>query len=292
MRIQVVNNEDKNVLSILAPAISKADDIRVAVAFVSWRGLAMIQSAIDDALKKDSQIEFLIGLDFATTEPKAVQTLYNYYRNNHQFSLLCFASLRNSALYHPKLYTTRRDDKALAIVGSSNLTEGGMKKNVEINIVIEGDMNDEIISDIYSSYNILKFNEQRVIPDDEYIMYYSELYKIRRNKERKIAKDKHFKKLIKDFEDKTSRLKKPKPSRGDLVGWLDLIYNYSPEGEFTNSEIYKFQEIFQQRYPENKNIKAKIRQQLQILRDMGLIEHKGKARWIKFSDAQVKSAKS
>ncbi|PID66124.1 MAG: restriction endonuclease [Gammaproteobacteria bacterium] len=41
---------------------------------------------------------------------------------------------------------------------------------------------------------------------------------------------------------------------------------------FTLSEIYQFEPILQQKYPNNHFIKDKIRQQLQFLRDKGLIE--------------------
>ncbi len=34
-------------------------------------------------------------------------------------------------------------------------------------------------------------------------------------------------------------------------------------------------------HPNNRNVRAKVRQQLQILRDMGLVEHLGPSRWRK-----------
>lgn len=42
--------------------------------------------------------------------------------------------------------------------------------------------------------------------------------------------------------------------------------------EFTLANIYKFERKFADLFPNNKHIKPKIRQQLQILRDEGLIE--------------------
>ncbi|HAD07741.1 MAG TPA: hypothetical protein DCE76_11350 [Anaerolineaceae bacterium] len=60
-------------------------------------------------------------------------------------------------------------------------------------------------------------------------------------------------------------------------GWLSLILRIieSFPLEFSLQEIYAYAHIFAQSHPENKNIKAKIRQQLQIARDLGLIEFIG-----------------
>lgn len=50
---------------------------------------------------------------------------------------------------------------------------------------------------------------------------------------------------------------------------------------FTLSEVYGFRDYLKTIYPENSNIEAKIRQQLQILRDQGLIEFLGNGRYRK-----------
>jgi HKD family nuclease len=270
-----------SILSILNPAISGADDIKIAVAFVSRRGLAMIEPGLQAALQANSNIEFLVGLDFNATEPKAVQSIYEYSRNNANFSLYCYASLAPPAIYHPKLYAIRSGQEVLSVIGSSNLTEGGLRKNIEVNVVIEGNLKEEIISDIYSTYNILKFNQKRIAPDKEYIMLYSELSRIQKDQREKGALDKAMRGLMESFNKKSETLRKPIPTKNDLVGWLELVYKFLPEGEFTNNQIYKHEREFQLRYPHNMNVKAKVRQQLQVLREMKMIEHIGKARWRK-----------
>jgi type II restriction enzyme len=41
---------------------------------------------------------------------------------------------------------------------------------------------------------------------------------------------------------------------------------------FTLNEIYSFEKYLKMKHPENNNIQAKIRQQLQILRDKNYLE--------------------
>lgn len=61
----------------------------------------------------------------------------------------------------------------------------------------------------------------------------------------------------------------------DLRGWaLDVLACVRQLGkkEFTLAEVYTFAPHLSALYPENNNVEAKIRQQLQVLRDNGLIE--------------------
>ncbi len=67
---------------------------------------------------------------------------------------------------------------------------------------------------------------------------------------------------------------------------MDVLHcvNSLPGKEFTIQEIYKFENILSQKHPENKNIRAKIRQQLQILRDKGFIAFTGRGLYQKIAE--------
>lgn len=68
--------------------------------------------------------------------------------------------------------------------------------------------------------------------------------------------------------------------RGWLLEMLKCLDKIS-DNEFTLKDIYTFEAEFKQKYPGNHYIKEKIRQQLQILRDQGIIEFLGKGRYRK-----------
>lgn len=58
-------------------------------------------------------------------------------------------------------------------------------------------------------------------------------------------------------------------------GWvLDVLNCVEDIGqsEFTLADIYKFENYLSELHPENNNVKPKIRQQLQVLRDAGILE--------------------
>ena len=59
------------------------------------------------------------------------------------------------------------------------------------------------------------------------------------------------------------------PARGDA----------RPTNTFATSDVYAFERELEQLHPDNRNIKAKIRQQLQELRDRNLLLHLDRNRW-------------
>jgi len=61
----------------------------------------------------------------------------------------------------------------------------------------------------------------------------------------------------------------------DSRGWLvDIMYciGLIPKNGFTLDDMYGFEDYLKSRHPQNNFVKDKIRQQLQVLRDKGIIE--------------------
>lgn len=69
-------------------------------------------------------------------------------------------------------------------------------------------------------------------------------------------------------------------SRGWLMDVLNCV-NQILSKSFTLDEMYQFENFLHIKHPENNNIKPKIRQQLQFLRDRGFIEFLGNGRYKK-----------
>jgi len=66
--------------------------------------------------------------------------------------------------------------------------------------------------------------------------------------------------------------------RPELRGWTSDVLKIVQEQRdvFNLTDIYCHEKYFKKLHPENNNIRAKIRQQLQILRDNNLVKFKGK----------------
>ncbi|VBB48420.1 Type-2 restriction enzyme DpnI [uncultured Paludibacter sp.] len=75
---------------------------------------------------------------------------------------------------------------------------------------------------------------------------------------------------------------KSKESKGwilDIMKCVDMI----TKDNFTLDDIYKFEQTLRKKHPNNNYIKDKIRQQLQILRDQGIIEFTSPGRYKKLN---------
>lgn len=89
-------------------------------------------------LDRGGRIVAVIGLDFFLTEPAALLDLYGFQKLGR---LELFLFQQSSDTFHPKYYRFRSEAGVEVIAGSSNLTAGGLLKNIEASLAVqvEGD---------------------------------------------------------------------------------------------------------------------------------------------------------
>jgi type II restriction enzyme len=81
------------------------------------------------------------------------------------------------------------------------------------------------------------------------------------------------------------KFKRVKPLKDISVtqrGWtLDVLNAIRRLGktEFTTTDAYAFTRELEKLHPDNRHVRDKIRQQLQVLRDMGLLIQLGRGEW-------------
>jgi len=87
--------------------------------------------------------------------------------------------------------------------------------------------------------------------------------------------------LVQEAFNKTTFLReKSIESKGWILDILNCIEKI-PSKEFSLKDVYNFEKDLRVKYPNNNHIKDKIRQQLQFLRDKGLIEFNGRGNYKK-----------
>lgn len=282
MKVSLTDNVTKKLVDVLEPQLSQAKELRFGVAFVKYSGFSLIERSINMCLENRGRVEFLVGLDFRTTEPKVLRTLCMISKWGN-LNIFCFSdpSTNDTPVYHPKIYLVRKGNDALISIGSSNLTAGGLRDNIEVNTIIEANAKEEIVSDAYEIYNRLKFQKGRFEPSLDYIAEYEEAYKSIQKKSSGVFRERQIKERIKELKIIEKTLPKPKPTKTELFGWQKLVFEKLPDGIFNTSDMYAYEEEFRQHYPENRHIRDKIRQILQQLRDLGLLRHISENRWEK-----------
>jgi type II restriction enzyme len=78
---------------------------------------------------------------------------------------------------------------------------------------------------------------------------------------------------------RSKRLKKLSiPKRGWTLDVLNAIRRLG-KTSFTTADAYAFTRELEQLHPDNRHVRDKIRQQLQVLRDLGLLQHIERGVW-------------
>lgn len=88
----------------------------------------------------------------------------------------------------------------------------------------------------------------------------------------------------KEIISKVKRIDFIKQYKLDARGWvLDVLncVNQIEGRDFTLEQMYKFEDVLSKKHPDNNHIKDKIRQKLQILRDKGILEFRGRGHYRK-----------
>jgi len=287
MHCEVLGNQGGKFSKALVQLVSSANDLRVAVAFLSSSGLKVIQPALDALLQSGGEAEFLIGFEPGVTEPTALSALAGAARTTEGLRLYCYGDLGQRRLFHPKLYLARGSSEVMAAVGSSNLTSGGLKKNIEMNFVMRLDAEEEIVSDLYAAYNRLKFAMPCVEPSEALLALYKEASRLTRKFSRNTEKEAKRTELAARFREEARGLPRPARTPESLHGWQRLVYEALPTGDFKTSDVYAFEREFSEHYPTNTRIRAKIRQVLQDLRDMRFLVHISRGHWRKDTLSKV-----
>jgi len=277
MKVKLIDNLKTQLVDELIVQIDQSTQMKIAVAFANESGYRLLEKSLRGFLSKNGYASFIVGLDFHTTEPAVLQELHSLAKNYFGLELICFrGNMENVAGYHPKMYLfNNRQEKFTAIIGSSNLTYGGLVSNIEVNLEIFSP-SEELISDMTETFLKLKISEQKIIPNDDYIDAYSKLYKKLKKKKPSIE-TKELSLLI-EIE---KNLRKPKINANDLFGWKRIVFEKIPDYVFSAGDMYKYKEEFKEIYPDNQNIKAKIRQQLQYLEKLGYIQKIARDQWKK-----------
>jgi hypothetical protein len=166
----------------------------------------------------------------------------------------------NCAKLHSKIYIF---DRKQIIITSANLTYSAFNFNVECGIITDDE------NAINTTSNILK---SFCTYENEITNSYVDLSKsilLNLPAPNKTTETSDFNEILYGKEDEIANT---------LNGWTKLVFsvvNSLNKQKFQLSEITVYHDFFKQKYPKNNNIEAKIRQQLQALRNIGLLKFIG-----------------
>jgi len=116
---------------------------RAVVAFLKRSGLQHLASPLDDFLTAGGTATLSIGIDHDGTSLEGLQDLWRVINGRADLYVFKEGQGGQARTFHPKAFLFERDDAAIAIVGSGNLTGGGLFTNHELGVRIDLDLTDE-----------------------------------------------------------------------------------------------------------------------------------------------------
>jgi len=115
---------------------ARASSFYLATALITKSGLDLLYSAIDEALARGCHGSVLFGVDLPS-DPQAIETLCDIQRQ-YKDSLELRRFQSGKTFFHPKLSVfVHPGGGETAIIGSSNLTGGGLDTNYETNVLVD-----------------------------------------------------------------------------------------------------------------------------------------------------------
>ena len=113
-----------------APGLKR---FRAAVAYASWNGLGLIAPRIEALLKAGGEFQAIYGVANGVTTPDSL--LYSLYLQELYATHSYAGGVEDqyvNATFHPKFLEFRFASRTIAIIGSGNLTGGGLSRNTEL----------------------------------------------------------------------------------------------------------------------------------------------------------------
>ncbi len=216
----VVEANGRKPLECLRSVLQFGSSVRVATAFLKRSGIGLFREDLERLLDGGGKLEVIFGLDFRITDPQAVEDLMTLARKYESAQFFAFSDdLRDDApTFHPKLYIGEaRDGTALAMLGSSNLTRGGMDLNLEANILLQGKTSVQPMRGLIDLYEGFRRQETVFVPDEEYLARYAQVYQRVRRHGREALRDAATRSTLEELKSRQELLPGTVPTQRGLV---------------------------------------------------------------------------
>lgn len=125
----------------------------ISVAFLKMSGLNLIIDTLKIFLSKNGELNIIAGQNFGLTDPEALTKLLNLLKNYPSSKLYLYKAVSGDSIFHPKMYLFKTDERCKIILGSANMTKGGISSNNEISISFECKPNSDIWKQSKSTFD-------------------------------------------------------------------------------------------------------------------------------------------
>lgn len=135
---------------------SKYNSFRGLVAYITWSGLSLIHLELESFYNRTKgRVNFIVGLG---GNPEELHSLRYLIQRMSKGKYRIFDAKNRNYTFHPKIYLFTGPNESCILIGSNNLTQGGLYYNTECSISISYKNNamDEFIEEVehlWQKYN-------------------------------------------------------------------------------------------------------------------------------------------
>lgn len=130
-----VKKDTQSHLYELKQLLSMSDRIVICSGWMKANGLSLLLKDISAAIRKGSQIT--VYTNHEHTEPRCIKSLSRMPGLKH-------FNVPKPIYLHSKIYYGQKGDSYAAIVGSANITKGGLCTNEELSYLVSGKIGDDV----------------------------------------------------------------------------------------------------------------------------------------------------
>ncbi len=145
--IKFISNTKGKLIDTIKDVFDWAENIDIAVAYLKTSGYNLIKDKLN--IKK---ARIIVGFDFCLTD---TDPLIDILKKGHLCKIYKTPMSNDERSYHPKIYVAKKENEVRVVIGSSNLTNGGLYSNVEGNVLLCGDRSEHAVK------GILEFFEEK-----------------------------------------------------------------------------------------------------------------------------------
>ncbi|GHQ25296.1 restriction endonuclease [Helicobacter pylori] len=239
--VQILSNLNYPISKVINEGLRNSLSTHIAVAFLKYSGVEVIQDALIDSLEKGAEFEIIVGLDFKTTDSKFIRFLLDLNKTYKKLKFYCYGDKENNKtdiVFHPKIYMFDNGREKISIIGSTNLTRGGLESNFEVNTIFT-EKKPLYYSQLNAIYNSIKYADSLFTPNEEYLQSYDEVFSAIIKNEQKVSKDKSIQEKIKKIE------KQEKLLPGTILSIKAMIVEFIFDCEKKDVKQVALQDIYQ-----------------------------------------------
>lgn len=137
----IENGDDEYHATLIEEHLESATHFIAIIAFAKISGFKLIRQTLIARAEKGLRATFVIGIDFYQTDPELLRALLRLRTPAKKAGgeiKVYMGRTTNAPTLHPKAYWFKSRKQETLIMGSANMTSGGLKGNHEISIMLAG----------------------------------------------------------------------------------------------------------------------------------------------------------